>query len=75
MAGAWRSRSRPGTQDGRAFRLRGQGMPHLGQPDRRGDLHAEVHTLLPERLSPRQRELIEESARLETGARDGAGVR
>jgi DnaJ-class molecular chaperone len=49
----------PGTQDGRVFRLRGQGMPHLGEPDRRGDLHAEVHARLPERLSARQRELFE----------------
>ena len=49
-----------GTQDGRVFRLRGQGMPHLAQPDRRGDLHAEVHARLPEQVSPRQRELLEE---------------
>ena len=53
----------PATQDGRVFRLRGQGMPRLGQPDRRGDLHAEVHARLPERLTDRQRELLEEFAR------------
>jgi curved DNA-binding protein len=53
------------TQDGRQFRLRGQGMPRLNQPDRRGDLYAEVHVRLPERLSPRLRELAEEFARLE----------
>ena len=52
-----------GTQDGRVFRLRGQGMPHLAQPDRRGDLHAEVHARLPEQVSPRQRELLEEFVR------------
>ncbi|HZU05679.1 MAG TPA: J domain-containing protein [Chloroflexota bacterium] len=53
----------PGSQDGRTFRLRGQGMPRLDQPDQRGDLYAEVHVQLPERLSPRQRELLEEFAR------------
>ena len=53
----------PNTQDGKAFRLRGQGMPHFGQPDRKGDLHAEVHVHLPERLSDRQRELLEQFAR------------
>jgi curved DNA-binding protein len=53
----------PGTQDGRVFRLRGQGMPRFGQPDTRGDLHAEVHARLPERLTNRQRELIEEFTR------------
>jgi curved DNA-binding protein len=64
-----------GTQDGRKFRLRGQGMPHLGQPERRGDLHAEVHIQMPERLSPRQRELLEEFARAEADASVGAGTR
>ena len=51
------------TQDGRVFRLRGQGMPHLGRPEQRGDLHAEVHVHLPERLSARERELLEEFGR------------
>jgi DnaJ-class molecular chaperone len=61
------------TQDGRIFRLRGQGMPHLGDPRRRGDLLAETHVRLPERLTDRQRELIEEFARLESGARSHDG--
>jgi DnaJ-class molecular chaperone len=52
-----------GTQDGKLFRLRGQGMPHLGQPDRKGDLAAELHVRLPERVSGRQRELLEDFAR------------
>ncbi len=64
-----------GTQDGRVFRLRGQGMPRLGRPEQRGDLHAEVHARLPERLSGRQRELIEEFASAESGARDGVSAR
>jgi curved DNA-binding protein len=62
-----------GTQDGRIFRLRGQGMPRLAKPDTRGDLHAEVHARLPERLSPRERDLFEEFVRAETGAPTGAG--
>jgi curved DNA-binding protein len=57
-----------GTQDGRVFRLRGQGMPRLGDPRRRGDLYAEVHVRLPERLTERQRELMEEFARTESPA-------
>lgn len=64
-----------GTQDGRVFTLRGQGMPRLGGPSRRGDLLVEVHARLPERLTARQRELIEELARLEAGAHQGANVR
>ena len=61
----------PRTQDGRVFRLRGQGMPRLGKRRRSGDLHAEVHAELPERLSDRQRELIEEFAAGGRGDRRG----
>jgi curved DNA-binding protein len=62
----------PVTQDGRVFRLRGQGMPRLGATNVRGDLHAEVHAALPERLSRQQRELIEAFARSGSEATDGA---
>lgn len=51
------------TQNGRAFRLRGQGMPHLGQPDKRGDLYAEVTAMLPTQLTDEQRRLFEAFAR------------
>jgi curved DNA-binding protein len=63
-----------GTQDGRTFKLRGQGMPHLGKSSARGDLHAEVHARLPERLSDRERELIAEFARAGAGT-EGASTR
>jgi curved DNA-binding protein len=65
----------PTSQDGRVFRLRNQGMPHLGQPSRRGDLNVEVHAALPERLSARQRELLEEYSRAASGAAEPAGTR
>jgi len=55
------------TQDGRVFRLRGQGMPRPNNPHQRGDLLVEAHVRLPERLTPRQRELLEELARLSEG--------
>jgi curved DNA-binding protein len=50
----------PQTQDGRVFRLRNQGMPKFGQPGRRGDLHVEVHARVPEQLTNRQKELLEQ---------------
>jgi DnaJ-class molecular chaperone len=64
-----------GTQDGRVFRLRGQGMPHLSNRNTRGDLYAEVHARLPEQLTDRQRELLEEFATDEAAGdrRYGAG--
>jgi DnaJ-class molecular chaperone len=53
----------PETANGRSFRLRGQGMPHLGQPDKRGDLYAEVTVVLPTHLNDEQRRLFETFAR------------
>jgi len=50
----------PGTQNGRVFRLRGLGMPELGNPERRGDLLAEVDVRLPTRITPEQRRLFEQ---------------
>ena len=47
------------TQNGRVFRLRGQGMPKLDGTGR-GDLLANLKVVLPEHLSPRERELFQE---------------
>ncbi len=63
----------PGTQDGQDFRLRGQGMPHLGNADQHGDLHAEVHAQLPRTLSSRERELLQELSRVQEGTTAGVG--
>ncbi len=49
----------PETQNGRTFRLAGQGMPRLGSPGR-GDLYAKVRVVLPTGLSQRERQLFEE---------------
>ncbi len=53
----------PETDNGKSFRLRGQGMPQLGQPDKRGDLYAEVTVVLPTHLNDEQRKLFEAFAR------------
>lgn len=60
------------TQDGRSFRLRGQGMPRLGKAPAKGDLHAEVHAELPTHLSERERELLEEYQRAGAGTAGAA---
>jgi len=44
----------PRTNAGRSFRLRGKGMPHLGDPKRRGDLFAMVRLVLPESLTDQE---------------------
>lgn len=46
------------TQNGRIFRLAGQGMPRLGKSSR-GDLKASVNVLLPTKLSNEEKELFQ----------------
>jgi curved DNA-binding protein len=53
-----------GTQNGRLFRLRGKGMPHLRRSEQHGDLYARIDVRLPTDLTPRQRELFEELRRI-----------
>jgi len=52
-----------GTQGGRTFRLRGQGMPHL-RAEGAGDELVKVHLTLPSPLTSRDKELFEEMQRL-----------
>ncbi len=49
----------PETQNGKVFRLAGQGMPRLGGSVR-GDLYAKVRVVLPTRLSEREKQLFQE---------------
>ncbi len=50
----------PETQNGRRFRLAGQGMARLNDPERRGNLYAEVNVVLPTGLTDEQRRLFEQ---------------
>jgi DnaJ-class molecular chaperone len=50
----------PETQNGQRFRLAGQGMPTLDQPDLRGDLYATVSVKLPTSLTAQQRALFQQ---------------
>jgi molecular chaperone DnaJ len=45
------------TQNGKVFRLRGQGMPHLGKSTR-GDLLAKVNVVLPTKLTEKEKEFF-----------------
>lgn len=54
----------PGTSGGQRLRLRGKGMPHLKNPDRYGDLYAEIEVRVPKGLTPRERELFEQLRRM-----------
>lgn len=53
----------PETQNGRSFRLAGQGMPHLGNSSR-GDMFARVNVVLPVKLSEKEKELFKQLSEL-----------
>jgi molecular chaperone DnaJ len=58
----------PGTQHGKMLRIKGEGVPIQGT-SRKGDLYLKTLVSIPERLSSRQRSLLDEFASLE-GATD-----
>ena len=62
LRGKIKLRIPPESQSGRNFRLRGQGMPNLQDPDQRGDLYAKVMITVPENLTESEIELFEELA-------------
>ncbi|MEE9365238.1 MAG: DnaJ C-terminal domain-containing protein [Dehalococcoidales bacterium] len=49
----------PETQNGRSFRLAGQGIPHLANSSR-GDMFAKVNVVLPTKLSDKEKELFQQ---------------
>jgi DnaJ-class molecular chaperone len=56
----------PETQNGRSFRLAGQGMPHLGDSTK-GDLLARVKVVLPTKLTQEEKELFQKLSQLRPG--------
>ena len=60
----------PETQNGRRFRLAGQGMAKLNDPENRGNLYAEVNVSLPANLTDEQRHLFEQLRDAEGEMRD-----
>jgi DnaJ-class molecular chaperone len=54
----------PLTQNGRTFRLTGQGMPNLKKPEQRGDLYVRAEVQLPSQLTEREKQLFEELQRI-----------
>ncbi len=52
----------PGTQNGRVFRLKGEGIPELHSSTRRGDMYIKIVVRVPTKLSAKARELLKELA-------------
>ncbi len=57
-----RLRIPPGTQHGKVFRLKGEGIPLLQAPQQRGDMYVKVLIQVPTRLSARAKSLLAELA-------------
>lgn len=53
-----------GTQPEQVFRLSGRGMPHVRNPNEKGDLYVHLKVQIPKYLSAKQRELLDEASRL-----------
>jgi curved DNA-binding protein len=53
-----------GTQPEQVFRLSGRGMPHVKNPNEKGDLYVHLKVQIPKYLSAKQRELLDEASRL-----------
>ncbi|MGO9411826.1 MAG: molecular chaperone DnaJ [Spirochaetia bacterium] len=51
-----------GTQNGRILRLKGEGIPDLHGPSRRGDLYIKLVVKVPTKVSARAKELLKELA-------------
>ncbi len=54
----------PGTENGQVFRLKGNGLPYLGSYGK-GDQLVKINVKIPKKLTPRQKELLKEFARLD----------
>jgi molecular chaperone DnaJ len=50
----------PGTQNGRMLRLKGEGIPDLHSPSRRGDMYIKLIVKVPTKLSARAKDLLKQ---------------
>lgn len=57
----------PGTQPEQLIRIAGRGMPHLKDPERKGDLLVRVKVRIPRNLSTEQKALLAQARGLQTG--------
>ena len=62
LEGTKRIKVPAGMQPGTKIRLKGLGFPHLGKSSR-GDFYVKIGVIVPDALSPRQKELLEELAK------------
>ncbi len=59
-----------GWQSGKKMRIRGEGVPFLGNSSRRGDLYVQLTVRTPQKLPAKTRKLLEELARVQEDSED-----
>ncbi|MCB0323198.1 MAG: molecular chaperone DnaJ, partial [Bdellovibrionales bacterium] len=64
LSGALTMKIPPGTPSGKVFRLRGKGIVDM-HTGRLGDQHVRTYVYVPQSVSERQRELLEELSKIE----------
>jgi curved DNA-binding protein len=57
----------PGTQSDQRIRIAGRGMPHLKNPQEKGDLFVRVKVRIPRKLTSEQKTLLEQARSLNKG--------
>ncbi len=62
LSGSVKIRIPPGTEGGRVFRVRGQGIPDVRNGGQKGDLYVRVQIAVPTNLNARQKELLRQFA-------------
>jgi len=55
----------PGTANGKTLRIRGEGVPLLSNPERKGDLWIKIMVKIPDKVSVKAKELLRQIAELE----------
>ena len=59
-----------GWQSGKKMRIKGEGVPFLGNSSRRGDLYVQLTVRIPQRISSKARKLLEDLARIQADSDD-----
>jgi len=55
----------PGTQNGKTFRIKGEGVPFLHNPFKKGDLYIKVFVQVPSKLTSRAKDLLRELSEIQ----------
>ncbi len=64
-----------GTENGKLLRIKNEGVPYTGNAGKKGDLYIKILVRVPEKMTSRQKELLEEYAKIENATVEPACVK